>query len=109
MNHATTEIATTAIERSFNISRASSVGSTPTSGTFTAEFQDERHRLSGRPLLRPARRPSATSSSSVECDAEKAARLLLQRRMPPRSGIQAIINQRPARDPWLDDEYDWRP
>ncbi len=30
-----------------------------------------------------------------------------QQRMPPRSGIQAIIDRRPVGlDPWLDDEHD---
>jgi hypothetical protein len=33
----------------------------------------------------------------------------LQRRMPSRARIQAIIDRRPAHDPWLDDEHDWRP
>ena len=91
MNRATTEIAATPIEQSFNISRASSVGSTPTTGTFTDDFQAEKHRLSGRPLRRPARRLPATSSAFVESDSEKATRLLLQHKMPPRSRIQAII------------------
>jgi hypothetical protein len=34
-------------------------------------------------------------------------RELLQRRMPPREGIQAIIDRlRSNPDPWLEDEYD---
>ena len=34
----------------------------------------------------------------------------LQRRMPPRTGIKAIIDRRRAKpDPWLDDKYDWKP
>jgi hypothetical protein len=34
-------------------------------------------------------------------------RELLQNRMPPRGGIQSIVDRRRAeRDPWLDDEHD---
>lgn len=40
---------------------------------------------------------------------EQTSRELLQRRMPPRSRIEAIVDRTPAHDPWLDDEYDWRP
>jgi hypothetical protein len=111
MNHATTEIAAGVIKGSFTISRASSVNNTPTSTTFTDDFQKEKHRLSGKPLRRPARRLSAASPAPGELDTEEAARQLLQHRMPPRSRIQAIIDRRAGRDqdPWLDDEYDWRP
>ena len=55
---------TTAIERSFPISGPSSASNTPTSGTFTDDFQKEKHRLSGKPLFRPVRRLSAASPSS---------------------------------------------
>lgn len=37
-------------------------------------------------------------------------RQLLQRRMPPREGIQAIIDSvKGKRRPWFDDKYDWEP
>ncbi len=111
MNRATTEIAARAIGEPIAISRSCSVGDDETSGTFVAEFQMEKQRLSGKPLRRPARRRPASRSVPIETVSaeEEAARQLLQRRMPPRSRIQAIIDRRPARDPWLDDEYDWRP
>jgi hypothetical protein len=109
MNHATTEIAAMVIEKSFLIQRSSLPGDIRTSATFREDFYQEKHRLSGKPLRRPARRRPAASSASVEPAAEEAARQLLQHRMPPRSRIQVILDRRPARDPWLDDEYDWRP
>jgi hypothetical protein len=111
MTQSTTEIGATAIERSFTISGPSSASNTPTSATFTDNFQKEKHRLSGKPLFRPVRRLSAASPSSAEVDSEEAARQLLQRRMPPRSRIQAILDRRAGgnEDPWLNDEYDWRP
>ena len=111
MIHATTEIAARAIGEPIAISRSSTVGDNETSGTFVADFQREKQRLSGKPLPRPAPRSPASRSAPIETASaeEEAARQLLQRRMPPRSRIQAIIDRRPARDPWLDDEYDWRP
>jgi hypothetical protein len=109
MNRATTEIATPAIGGSFTISRSSSTVDIATSGTFRDDFQREKPQLSGKPLLRPSRRRPAPRPVTIEGDSEEAARLRLQRRMPPRSRIQAILDRRPDRDPWLDDEYDWRP
>jgi hypothetical protein len=111
MNPATTEIAAPVIQGSFTISRAPSTGNATTSMTFTDDFQKEKHRLSGRPLRRPARCLLGSSPTSVELDPEETARRRLQDRMPPRSRIQAIIDRRAGRDqdPWLDDEYDWRP
>ncbi len=111
MTQSTTEIGATVIERSLTISGPPSASNTPTSGTFTDDFQTEKHRLSGKPLFRPVRRLSAASSSSAEIDSEEAARQPLQLRMPPRSRIQAILDRRAGRDqdPWLDDQYDWRP
>ncbi len=51
-------------------------------------------------------------SVPVELDAEleRTRRQLLERRMPPRAGIKAIIDRRRGQpDPWLDDKYDWEP
>jgi len=50
-------------------------------------------------------------SASVTSDAGPKQRLtrrqLLERRMPPRSVLEAIINRgKEAHDPWLDDKYD---
>jgi len=109
MNGATTEIAIPAIEGPFTISRSSSTVEIVTSGTLRDDFQKEKHQLSGEPLRRPARRRPASNSPYLETTSEEVARQLLRRCMPPRSRIQAIVDRRPARDPWLDDEYDWRP
>lgn len=109
MNRVTTEIAPPAIGEPYTISRPATTVRVVTSGTFRVDFQKERHYLSGKPLRRPSRRRPTSKSPSAETAAEEAARQSLQRRMPPRSRIQAIVDRRPARDPWLDDEYDWRP
>jgi hypothetical protein len=48
------------------------------------------------------RLPIQTKSEPGECRRE-----LLQKRIPPRSGIQSIVDRRRAEpDPWLDDEHD---
>jgi hypothetical protein len=55
-------------------------------------------------------RASESATSTVigpESDAP-SRRQLLQQKMPPRERIEAIIKRLPARDPWLDDEYDWQ-
>jgi hypothetical protein len=48
------------------------------------------------------------ATNTPDSDSEREARrLLLQQRMPPRSGIQAIIDRRrELPDPWLDDTHD---
>ncbi len=109
MNHATIEIAARTITESFTVARSSSAGSTRTSATFTADFPQERNRLSGKPLRRPARRPIAPDPSSFVPADEEAERQRLMRSMPPRSRTEEIARKTPARDPWLDDKYDWRP
>jgi hypothetical protein len=51
-------------------------------------------------------------ASGPDSEIERTRRQALERRMPPRAGIQAKINRRKARglpDPWLDDKYDWEP
>jgi hypothetical protein len=80
-----------------------------TCGTFKGSFEELRHLLSGKPLRRPARRhasPSRTPSGPTDAEAERQA---LMRRMPPRGRIEEIARKTPSPDPWLDDEYDWRP
>ena len=62
MTHATTEIAVEAIECRLTISGPSSAESTPTSGTFTEDFQAEKHRLSGK-ATPPARRATFGGNS----------------------------------------------
>ena len=81
-----------------------------TCATYKADFDKAKHLLSGKPLRRPNRqRPLDRSASIKSASDELSRRQLLQRRMPPRSRIQTILDQRPAHDPWLDDEHDWRP
>jgi hypothetical protein len=102
MNRATTEIAATPIEQSFNISRASSVGCTPTTGTFTDDFQAEKHRLSGRPLRRPARRLPATSSAFVESDSEKPRACFFSTRCRRGAGSRRSSTSAPRATPgWM--------
>jgi hypothetical protein len=52
--------------------------------------------------------PKVSSNAIVpESEGQPTKRQLLQRRMPSRSRIQAIIDhRRNLRDPWLDDEHD---
>ncbi len=52
--------------------------------------------------------PEVSSNAVVsESERELSRRELLQRRMPSRARIQAIIDRRRCeRDPWLDDEHD---
>ena len=52
--------------------------------------------------------PEVSSSAVVsESECDLTGRELLQRRMPSRARIQAIIDRcRIERDPWLDDEHD---
>jgi hypothetical protein len=109
MSAATTGLADPPIQGSNTISQRSTSGGTATSSTFTADFEKERSRLSGRPLRRPVRRPTAVNPEVPETPEEEAARKALQRRMPSRERIRAIIDRRPDPDPWLDDKYDWRP
>jgi hypothetical protein len=55
---------------------------------------------------------SDREASGPDSELERTRRQALERRMPPRAGIQAIIDRRKARglpDPWLDDKYDWKP
>jgi hypothetical protein len=50
---------------------------------------------------------SASSKNNSESDAELTLRQRLQRRMPPRNAIQAIIDRRrDLPDPWLDNKHD---
>jgi hypothetical protein len=55
-----------------------------------------------------------TDAASVAADAGSeqplTRREALQRRMPPREGIQAIIDRSKGKQrPWFDDKYDWVP
>jgi hypothetical protein len=109
MSQATTEIPARAFEISVTPKVASSE-ITETFATFKAGFDRARHLLSNKPLLRANRtRPLRTFVSSESESERSSRRLLIQRRMPSRSRIQEILTQRPDHDPWLDDEFDWRP
>ena len=50
-----------------------------------------------------------TSESATSPVAGLPRRSSLQRRMPKRERIQAVIDRLPSRDPWLDDQHDWTP
>ena len=53
------------------------------------------------------RRPAAAVVGPEQPSARREA---LQRRMPPREGIQAIIDRTKGKQrPWFDDKYDWEP
>jgi hypothetical protein len=53
---------------------------------------------------------TAPEPSAGPVEPELTRRQLLQLRMPPRTGIKAIIDRRRSQpDPWLDDKYDWQP
>jgi hypothetical protein len=55
---------------------------------------------------RPPKTEDAGSGQVADVGTTPASRMeLLQRRMPPRKALQAIVDLgRTARDPWLDDE-----
>lgn len=110
MSQATTEIPPRLVEMSITSPRPGSDKSARTAITFNLGFDKVKHLLSDRPLRRPNRgRPLVRSVCMESGTDELTRRKLLQRRMPPRSRIQAILDQRPAHDLWLDDEHDWRP
>jgi hypothetical protein len=80
-----------------------------TEGTFEFRFDKVKHILSPKPLRRPRRRLATDLPIPIESTGNGLTRReAIQRRMPPRGRIQEIIDRRPARDPWLDDEHDWR-
>jgi hypothetical protein len=80
-----------------------------TRGTFKGAFEELRHLLSAKPLRRPARRRATPSHTPSGPAAEEAERQALMRRMPARGRIEEIARKTPSPDPWLDDQYDWRP
>jgi hypothetical protein len=99
MSQATTELPARRIEMHAASPGKPHESTGTTLRTFIPRFYQIKQLLSGKPLRRPSRPTMGYPSR----------RQLIERRLPPRSRIQAIIDNRPARDPWLDDEYDWRP